>query len=86
MPLPRHHPRPDARPDARLHPRPHLRLLPIVLAGDLLLLAPAADTLSDPQGVQAFDGMLMVADTGNSRALIYRPWPRPTGVNARACG
>lgn len=33
----------------------------------------AADTLSSPQGVQVYDGMLMVADTGNSRELIYKP-------------
>ncbi len=30
-------------------------------------------TLSGPQGVRVFDGMLMVADTGNSRELIYLP-------------
>ena len=33
----------------------------------------SADTLSAPQGVRVFDGMLMVADTGNARELIYRP-------------
>jgi hypothetical protein len=33
----------------------------------------AADSLSGPQGVQVYDGMLLVADTGNSRALIFRP-------------
>ncbi|MEJ2287347.1 MAG: hypothetical protein P8Y02_01680 [Deinococcales bacterium] len=33
----------------------------------------AANTLSGPQGVRVFDGMLMVADTGNTRELIYRP-------------
>jgi hypothetical protein len=32
-----------------------------------------ADTLSGPRGVQVYDGMLMVADTGNARELIYRP-------------
>lgn len=34
---------------------------------------PDADTLSGPQGVQVYDGMLLVADTGNSRTLLYRP-------------
>lgn len=32
-----------------------------------------AGTLADPRGVRAFDGMLMVADTGNARELIYKP-------------
>ena len=33
----------------------------------------ARNTLSGPQGVRAFDGFLIVADTGNSRELLYRP-------------
>ena len=33
----------------------------------------AADTLSGPAGVRVYDGMLLVADTGNARELIYEP-------------
>lgn len=33
----------------------------------------SAATLSGPEGVRAFDGMLMVADTGNARELLYLP-------------
>lgn len=35
-----------------------------------------AGTLDHPQGVRAFDGFLIVADTMNSRELLYRP-PSP---------
>ncbi len=33
----------------------------------------ASTTLSDPHGIHVIDGELMVADTGNSRALFYKP-------------